>query len=54
MSSTDMTDDNESNMIPSLNEDAAAEMALVAIPEFSRIDTRARIQRRQIRALLKL
>lgn len=34
-----MTDDNENNMIPRLDEDAAAEMVLVVIPKYARIDT---------------
>lgn len=54
MSSADMTDVNESSMIPSLDEGVAAEMVLVAIPEYARVDTRARRRRRQVRLLMKL
>lgn len=54
MSSADMTDDNESSMFPSLDESAAAEMVLVAMPEYARVDALACRWRRQVRHLLKL
>ncbi len=49
-----MTDDNESSMFPSLDEGAAAEMVLVAMPEYARVDALACRWRRQVRHLLKL
>ncbi|MGY2939568.1 hypothetical protein ACVWZ6_009170 [Bradyrhizobium sp. GM6.1] len=34
-----MTDDNESSIILNVDEGGAVEMVLVAIPEYSRVDT---------------